>query len=217
MKFTTLIALSIGPLVGVSDALALEKRGPAVAKFNLQKRTADIHAAALKKRPARRQSTVETEDQNYKTTLLYLIQLAIGTPPQSILVQLDTGSSDLIVETSTSDICTASTPNPCTNFRPYNANSSSTYQYLDSDFAVAYGGGDGASGDYALDTLSIGGATVSNFQFGIMYKSTVAEGILGVSYTALEGQVGNNGQPPYPVSTSLEYLLPLLRFRIRLS
>jgi hypothetical protein len=31
-------------------------------------------------------------------------------------VQLDTGSSDLVLETPTSDICTAGIPNPCTMF-----------------------------------------------------------------------------------------------------
>lgn len=67
------------------------------------------------------------------------------------------------------------------------ANSSSTYQYIDSNFEVAYGGGDGATGDWGSDMVSFGGATLQGAQFGIMYQTTVQEGILGVSYPIIEG------------------------------
>ena len=77
------------------------------------------------------------------------------------------------------------------------ANSSSTYEYIDSLFTVAYGGGDGASGDNAKDNVEIGGATVQNLEFGIMYTTTVLEGILGVSFPQIEGVVTNYGEYPY--------------------
>jgi Eukaryotic aspartyl protease len=77
-------------------------------------------------------------------------------------------------------------------------NASSTYQYIDSNFQVAYGGGDGATGDWGSDIVSLGGAVLQNAQFGVMYKSTVEEGILGVSYTAIEGRQAFSGEPEYP-------------------
>ncbi|PMD13373.1 acid protease [Hyaloscypha hepaticicola] len=130
--------------------------------------------------------------------LLFLIELQIETPPQSTYVQLDTGSGDLIVETPSSHICRANSPNPCTNFGSYVANASSTYQYIDSNFQVEYGGGDRATGDWVSDTYSIGGATLQNAQFGIMYQTTVLESIVGVSYPIIEGRNVFSGEPQYP-------------------
>jgi hypothetical protein len=96
-------------LIG-ADALRLEKRDePAVVIIPLQKRSPQ---PSLRKR----QGEVQVPDLNYMTQLLYIVQLQIGTPPQTTFVQLDTGSSDLVVETDSSNICTASSPNPCTNF-----------------------------------------------------------------------------------------------------
>lgn len=47
------------------------------------------------------------------------------------------------------------------------------------------------------DTISIGGTTLSDFQFGIGYTSSSAQGILGVGYTANEVQVGRAQLSPY--------------------
>ncbi|KAF4632514.1 hypothetical protein G7Y89_g5612 [Cudoniella acicularis] len=175
MKFT-LLALGASLAFLSADALTLVKKdSPSVVSLPFE-RTLGIPASQNRKR-----STVETVLNNEQ--LVYTVALMLGTPPQSTRVQLDTGSSDLVVETDSSNL--------------YDANSSSTYQYLNGDFLVAYGGGDGASGDNALDILSIGGAVIQNMQFGIMYTTTVLEGILGVGFTGIEGQVLNFGDPPY--------------------
>ena len=71
----------------------------------------------------------------------------------------------------------------------YNANSSSTYKYLNSDFSVSYVDGSGAAGDYGTDILKIGGQTLAGLQFGLGYESTSADGILGIGYAADEAQV----------------------------
>jgi hypothetical protein len=78
------------------EALRLEKRtNPAIFRIPLQKRNHHVPRAL-----SRRQGTVQTPDINYMTQLLYIVQLEIGTPPQSTYVQLDTGSSDLVYEIS---------------------------------------------------------------------------------------------------------------------
>ena len=79
----------------------------------------------------------------------------------------------------------------------YDANSSSTYKYLNSDFNVSYVDGSGAAGDYATDTLSIGGQILTGLQFGIGYESTSADGILGIGYAADEAQVNAAHQKSY--------------------
>ena len=58
------------------------------------------------------------------------------------------------------------------NRLPVNPNTSSTYAYINSDFSLTYADGSGASGDYANDTIEIGGTTISGLQFGIGYNST---------------------------------------------
>ncbi|KAI9808532.1 MAG: hypothetical protein M1825_003681 [Sarcosagium campestre] len=77
------------------------------------------------------------------------------------------------------------------------ANSSSSYDFVNSDFEISYVDGSGASGDYATDTISIGGIDIEGLQFGIGYRSASPEGVLGIGYAINEAQVQNNGQAPY--------------------
>jgi hypothetical protein len=55
---------------------------------------------------------------------------------------------------------------------PDNANSSTTYKYLSSDFNISYVDGSAAIGDYVADTLRIGGVELTDLQFGIGYLSS---------------------------------------------
>lgn len=87
--------------------------------------------------------------------------------------------------------------NPCAYAGTYSANSSSTYSYIGSWFNISYVDGSGASGDYVSDTLTIGGTTVDSLQFGVGYKSTSSQGILGVGYPVNEVQVGRAGKKAY--------------------
>lgn len=112
MRTTTLIAVGASlALLGVDASRFTKRDNPAVLKLDLLKKDPAVLSKAV-----RRRGNVETPDVNYNTQLLYIVQLMIGTPPQSTYVQLDTGSSDLVVETPLSDICAAVPPNPCTNF-----------------------------------------------------------------------------------------------------
>lgn len=86
----------------------------------------------------------------------------------------------------------------CKQFGTYNANKSSTYKYVNSDFNISYEDGSGAVGDYATDTLSFAKTTLQNFQFGIGYTSSSTSGILGVGYTGIEVQVDRAMLQPYP-------------------
>lgn len=81
---------------------------------------------------------------------------------------------------------------------PDNANASSTYKFVSSNFNISYADGSGASGDYVTDTLRIGGQSLENFQFGVGYSSTTLQGVLGVGYPLNEAQVHQNGGQPYP-------------------
>ena len=120
----------------------------------------------------------------------------MGTPAQRLQLHIDTGSSDLWTNVADSSYCKSRT-DPCYG-GTYSANSSSTYKYLSSRFNITYADGSGATGDYATDTLAIGGVTLQNLQFGIGYQSGSQEGILGIGYTSNEVQVSTYHGQTYP-------------------
>ena len=134
----------------------------------------------------RRQSQTVTESlANYGT--LYFANVSIGTPAQDLALHIDTGSSDLWTNVKNSKVCTEP-GSPCSASGTYDANSSSTYQYVNGDFNVSYIDGSRSAGDYATDTVRIGGKSMNALQFGIGYDSNSTEGVLGIGYTADESQ-----------------------------
>lgn len=195
MKSLTATALAAGLWASGSAALHLiERDTPNVVGLDLARR----HVPDPVKRDAlrRRQSQTVTETlDNYGT--LYFANVSIGTPAQNFALHIDTGSSDLWVNVPNSEICTDQ-ENPCSLSGTYDANSSSTYKYVNSLFNVSYVDGSGALGDYATDTVSIGGKSITGLQFGIGYDSNSAEGILGIGYTADEAQAATARQKSYP-------------------
>ena len=69
---------------------------------------------------------------------------------------------------------------------------------MSSDFNISYVDGSAALGDYATDTLRIDGQDITDMQFGVGYRSTIPQGILGIGYTVNEVQVNRNDKPAYP-------------------
>lgn len=148
----------------------------------------------LERDKLRRRATVQAILDNEET--LYFVNATIGTPPQSVRLHLDTGSSDLWLNTPGSRLCQLKST-PCAYAGAYAGNASSTYQYIGSHFNISYVDGSGASGDYVSDTVAIGTTTLDRLQFGIGYASTSAQGILGIGYELNEVQVNRAGRPPY--------------------
>ena len=112
-------------------------------------------------------------------------------------MHIDTGSSDLWCNSASSSLCQQN-PDPCTASGTYDSSSSSTYNLVNNNFNISYVDGSGASGNYATDTLSIGGQSLANFQFGVGTESTSNEGVLGIGYATNEVQVNRNQQTGYP-------------------
>jgi hypothetical protein len=143
----------------------------------------------------RRAGTVQQTLDNLET--LYFANASLGTPAQNFRLHIDTGSSDLWVNSKNANICTQG-GNQCGQSGTYSANDSSTYKYLNSVFNISYVDGSGASGDYATDTFRFGGQTIKDLQFGVGYVSSSPEGILGIGYALNEVAVGRAGMNPYP-------------------
>ncbi|KAF5338652.1 hypothetical protein D9611_012797 [Ephemerocybe angulata] len=121
----------------------------------------------------------------------YFGSLAIGTPPVSYNVQLDTGSADLWVAGSN---CTTD----CSGMATFNPSSSSTFHNESSSFSVSYGSGQ-AAGFLSQDVVQMAGFEVQNQIFGVCEQ--VSSGLLTEPVSGLLGlafqSIASSGAPPF--------------------
>lgn len=188
MRHFTTLALAATSLIG-SEALTLQKRtdrAPKVVQHDIQRRDVKNIIKRDQNRLRKRANTVSETLDNEET--LYFANVTMGTPAQSLRLHIDTGSSDLWVNIASSSYCEEK-GSPCALAGTYAPNSSSTYEYVNSLFNITYVDGSGSAGDYATDTLTFGGETITAQEFGIGYTSSSAEGIIGIGYAANEAIV----------------------------
>ncbi|RAL10205.1 pepsin-like aspartic protease [Aspergillus homomorphus CBS 101889] len=173
------------PILGLSavpyvDALQLHRRDvPATVEIPFERKQA---VQPLRKRDNTVDVTLDNQDYFY-----YSINLTIGTPPQKMVLAIDTGSSDTWVNIASSDECSAQ-GDPCKPYGLFDSSASSTYKKLDTVMNSTYGGGDNAYGHYATDKVTVGGTTIKDMQFAVAEKSTVIHGLAGIGYPSLTYQ-----------------------------
>ena len=144
----------------------------------------------MRRRDLQKRDTLQVTLDNEAT--LYFANISLGTPTQSFQIAIDTGSSDIWINSASSGLCRQYSQE-CSLSGTYNANRSSTYDYINSAFYIKYADGSYAQGDYARETLRIGDAIIRNVPFGIGYQSTSLQGILGLGYKTNVASVGTLG------------------------
>lgn len=114
----------------------------------------------------------------------YYTKLAFGTPPQEALVHLDTGSFELWVNPTCSNLDGAGERAFCVQGGNFNTNLSTTVERLGKVNTLRYGIG-AANISYVKDTIGIPGTTmaVKRAQFGVATSTdTQNAGILGIGH-----------------------------------
>lgn len=141
------------------------------------------------RRLARRQTIAEPLANNQN---LYFANVTVGTPGQALSLQIDTGSSDVWMTSSSADFCQGSSSyyqDPCLG-GTFNSDASSTYNYVSADFDISYVDNTGSKGDFFTDNLSIGPSgslvTITGQQMGLALETTIGTGILGLGFSADE-------------------------------
>ncbi|KAF8801329.1 aspartic peptidase A1 [Phlegmacium glaucopus] len=175
------VQTSAAPQSGTGQTMALKKRAPSPktmddwgiwAKNNRQGLEAKYGDDPLHKRAT---GTNLMTNQNGDSS--YFGSLAIGTPPKSYSVILDTGSADLWVADS---LCTTG----CSSVPTFDSSASSTFQNQSAPFSITYGSGQ-AAGSLGGDVIQMAGYSVPNQIFAVCNQ--VSPGLLAKPVSGLLG------------------------------
>ncbi|KAJ7184643.1 acid protease [Mycena filopes] len=141
-------------------------------------------------RMVRRQSEGLTDEDN---EVEWAGTITVGTPPQTFLIDFDTGSSDLWVPSAS---CTSTA---CSNKTQYDSSSSSTSEKMSGSFSIQYGDQSTVSGPVCTDTVSAAGIQAPNQYFSPVttmssdFGSDPCDGILGLGFPP----ISQLRQPPF--------------------
>ncbi|KAH8886586.1 acid protease [Thozetella sp. PMI_491] len=115
----------------------------------------------------------------------YLVELSIGTPPQTVKVAIDTGSDELWVDpTCSSRDLSEEEVQECEDDGSYDPSTSSSATIFKNGSDIQYGIGS-VTFRYVADTIALtnSSASVSNAQFGVATATEqLNEGILGLGW-----------------------------------
>ncbi|KAK9323360.1 aspartic peptidase domain-containing protein [Lipomyces orientalis] len=148
------------------------------------------HRHRLAKRATNVSDTVQAILDNYD--YLYYANVSVGNPGQALRLQIDTGSSDIWVQSGENAVCQES-DDPCADTGIFEPEDSSTFSEKSNNFYIAYGDGSYARGVYASETFDIGGAAVENLTIAVATDANATDGIMGIGYPSNEAIVSVYG------------------------
>ncbi|KAH8670926.1 aspartic peptidase domain-containing protein [Xylariales sp. PMI_506] len=147
-----------------------------------------------KKSSADGEPTGEVGAEDQQNDSLYTCEVNIGTPAQTLMLDFDTGSADLWVN-STEESSTLQK-----NHKVFDPKKSSTYKALTGlTWKISYGDGSSASGDCGSDVVSIGGLSIQNQTVELAktmssaFSDGTSDGLLGLAFSSIN-TVEKNGK-----------------------
>ncbi|KAK5661333.1 hypothetical protein OQA88_11228 [Cercophora sp. LCS_1] len=211
-----------GPLLGVSktftvNAVRNEKHKPngpaeyarALARWNIDVPEAISRYSAVGGKVGSVGAATVSGDREY------ISMIGLGTPPQKIPFDLDTGSSDLWVFTNATTIEGEAMSHRMDNRTIWNIEGSSTAARIpNSTWSIQYGDGSFAYGDAWKDTVTVDGIEVKN---AVVESAAVVSDLIAYDQ-AISGIFGLAYKLPSEVSpeqpTVLEAMGPLLEEKV---
>jgi len=146
---------------------------------------------------------VTAEDQQNDSE--YLCPVQIGTPAQTLMLDFDTGSSDLWVWSTSLPKATTSGATGHTIFDP--KKSSTFKKSTGSKWKISYGDSSSASGTVGTDVVSIGGLQITGQAIELattlssQFAQGAGDGLLGLAWGSI------NTVTPKPVQTPVENMI----------
>ncbi|KAF9140179.1 hypothetical protein BGX30_006919 [Mortierella sp. GBA39] len=143
-------------------------------KYGLSRTKSEMESQAV--------SAVPLIDVGYDKEYYGLVD--IGTPPQTLKLQFDTGSSRFVVSTTECPFCSGTTP--------FNRALSSTFRAGVQPWNIRYGDGSFAEGVIAEDKVTLGNINVQNQKLNLVQTESVnfddtVDGVMGLSFGAISG------------------------------
>ncbi|KAF7721268.1 Rhizopuspepsin-2 [Apophysomyces ossiformis] len=121
---------------------------------------------------------------DYQNDVEYYGTIQVGTPPQSLKLDFDTGSSDLWFASTLCSTCGSGQ----TKFDP---TKSSTYKKDGTPWKISYGDGSSASGVVGYDTVNLGGLQIKQQAIELAkqesseFQSDPVDGLLGLAFDSI--------------------------------
>ncbi|KAF8266899.1 acid protease [Lactarius quietus] len=176
---------------GVADIARLQRSVEhSIAKFYLglqyyQQNSGSSHPSAAKVKRLENRSIGSDPLVDWYSESWYGT-LSVGTPPQPFTVNIDTGSSDLVLPSSICD-------ETCNGHALYKSTGSSTANALGQYFFLGYGDGSEVIGTLYTDDVMIAGYMAKNQTFGaasaystgFMRRHFRPDGLLGLAFPSL--------------------------------
>ncbi|KAI1402921.1 aspartic endopeptidase [Hypoxylon fuscum] len=147
---------------------------------------------------------VTAEDQQNDS--MYICQIGVGTPPQKLLVDFDTGSADTWVFSTLQGKSTSEGHNV------YDPKKSQSFKKLSGKtWKIQYGDGSTASGECVSDTLALGGLTIKKqtiecaSKMSKQFAKSTGDGLLGLAWGKIN-TVMDSGEAD-PQATPVENMI----------
>jgi hypothetical protein len=194
--------------------MPLKRRGPPARTTDEWGVWAKNHRLGLEAKYGNKQHDKRGTGINLLTNMngdaSYFGSLAIGTPPTSYNVILDTGSADLWVADS---LCSSG----CENVPTFDSSSSSSFQNESTTFSITYGSGQ-ASGSLGSDVVQMAGFSVKNQVFAVCNQvspgllTSPVSGLLGLAFQTISS---SRAQPLWQILVSSgAWDSPLMAFQL---